>query len=382
MDLELTDEQQELRTSVRAFLARECPIGLVRAVVERGERVDALWQHMVELGWPGLTVAAEHGGVGLGFVELGVVVEELGRVIAPGAFLATASQFVPVVRHAGTPEQRARFLGAVASGRITGALAASGATGSAAAADLGVVAHRADGGWRLEGAEHHVLDGDTADELAVAARVDDGVGLFIVPAAAARTRVTPTLDATRRYAIVELEGVTVGDDRALGARPDKGGDDGGHNGGHNGIALERALQEATTALALETVGTCQSIFELALGHAREREQFGVPIGSFQAIKHKFADLLVALERARATCYFAALAIAEDDDRRALATSMAKAAAGDCQRLVAQEGIQVLGGIGYTWEHDMHLYVKRAKAGDALLGTAGRHRLKVAELIGL
>ena len=163
MDLELTDEQQELRTSVRAFLARECPIGLVRAVVEQGERVDALWQHMVELGWPGLTVAAEHGGVGLGFVELGVVVEELGRVIAPGPFLATASQFVPVVRHAGTPEQRARFLGAVASGGITGALAASGATGSAAAADLGVVAHRADGGWRLEGAEHHVLDGDTAD---------------------------------------------------------------------------------------------------------------------------------------------------------------------------------------------------------------------------
>jgi alkylation response protein AidB-like acyl-CoA dehydrogenase len=113
-----------------------------------------------------------------------------------------------------------------------------------------------------------------------------------------------------------------------------------------------------------------------------REQFGVPIGSFQAIKHKFADLLVALERARATCYFAALTIAEDDDRRALATSMAKAAAGDCQRLVAQEGIQVLGGIGYTWEHDMHLYVKRAKAGDALLGTAGRHRLRVAEFIGL
>jgi alkylation response protein AidB-like acyl-CoA dehydrogenase len=136
------------------------------------------------------------------------------------------------------------------------------------------------------------------------------------------------------------------------------------------------------AVALETVGTCQAIFDIALDYAKVRHQFGVPIGSFQAIKHKFADMLVALEKARATAYFAALTIAEDDDRRALAASMAKAAAGDCQRLVAQEGVQVLGGIGYTWEHDMHLYVKRAKTGDALLGTARQHRARVAQLIGL
>jgi alkylation response protein AidB-like acyl-CoA dehydrogenase len=370
VDLEFTEEQGELRTSVRAFLARECPITLVRAGAEGGERDDALWRSMVELGWPALTVATEHGGLGLGFVELAVVVEELGRVIAPGPFIATATQFAPVVRHAGTPEQRTRFLGAVARGEVTGALAASGATGSAAAADLGVVARRSDRGWRLEGSEHHVLDGDSADEIAVAARVDDGIGVFVVPAGAARTHVTPTLDASRHHASVELEGVTVDDDRALGVP------------GAAGPALERALHEATTALALETVGTCQSIFDLAIDHAKTREQFGVAIGSFQATKHKFADLLVTLERARATCYYAALTIAEDDDRRALATSMAKAAAGDCQRLVGQEGIQVLGGIGYTWEHDMHLYVKRAKAGDALLGTSGRHRLKVADLIGL
>ena len=370
MDLDFTEEQRELQASVRAFLSRECPIAVVRAAVERGEPADALWQSMVELGWPGLTVATEHGGVGLGFVELAVVVEELGRVIAPGPFVATVTQFAPTVRHAGTPEQQARFLGAVARGEVTGALAASGATGSAAAADLGVVAHRADGGWRLEGSEHHVLDGAAADEIAVAARVDDGVGVFVVPAGTARTQVTPTLDASRHHATIELDGATVNDERALGVPGDAG------------AALERALHEATAALALETVGTCQSIFDLAIEHAKAREQFGVAIGSFQATKHKFADLLIALERARATCYYAALTIAEDDDRRGLATSMAKVAAGDCQRLVGQEGIQVLGGIGFTWEHDMHLYVKRAKAGDALLGTAGRHRLKVADLIGL
>jgi alkylation response protein AidB-like acyl-CoA dehydrogenase len=370
VDLEFTDEQRELRASVRAFLARECPIAVVRALVERGAPANGLWQHMVELGWPGLTVAAEHGGVGLGFIELAVVVEELGRVIAPGPFMATVTQFAPVVRQLGTPEQQHRFLGRVAGGETTGALAASGATGRAGAADLGVVAQRADGGWRLEGAEHHVLDGATAGEIAVAARVDEGVGVFVVPGDAVRAHVTSTIDASRQHATVELDGTSVADERALGTP------------GEGRAGLERALHEATTALALETVGTCQSIFDMALEHAKTREQFGVPIGTFQATKHKFADLLVILERARATGYYAALTIAEDDERRALASSVAKVAAGDCQRLVAQEGIQVLGGIGYTWEHDMHLYVKRAKAGDALLGTAGSHRLRVADLIGL
>ena len=130
------------------------------------------------------------------------------------------------------------------------------------------------------------------------------------------------------------------------------------------------------------MGTCQAIFDVALDHARQREQFGVPIGSFQAIKHKFADMLVALERARAACWFAVLTIAEDDERPTLAASMAKAAAGDCQRRIAQEGIQILGGIGYTWEHDMHLYVKRAKSADAILGSAAEHRRRVADLLGV
>src|SRR5439155_2861907 len=160
-------------------------------------------------------------------------------------------------------------------------------------------------------------------------------------------------------------GVRVTPDRVLGEP------------GRAGAALSRAVEQATVALALDAVGACQSIFDIALDHAKQREQFGVPIGSFQAIKHKLADMLVALEKARATAYFAALTIAEDDDRRALAASMAKAAAGDCQRLIAEEGIQLLGGIGYTWEHDMHLYVKRAKTGDALFGTAHHHRAKVA-----
>jgi alkylation response protein AidB-like acyl-CoA dehydrogenase len=360
VELDFTEEQEELRATVRAFLERECPMALVRSVAEKGGPADDLWARMVELGWPALTVPESCGGLGLGFIELVVVLEELGRAVAPGPLLATVTQFVPAVRQAGSTEQQRRFLAAVASGSLTGSLASGD----------GVTGRRTGNGWVLDGQARHVLDGDRADELVVAARVDDGVGLFVVSAESVRATPVAALDATRPLATVELDAVAVGEDRALGTP------------GQDGPALDRVLEEAAVALATETVGTCQSIFDLALDHAKERHQFGVPIGSFQAVKHKFADMLVALERARATCYFAALTIAEDDDRRTLAASVAKSAAGDAQRLIAEEGIQVLGGIGYTWEHDMHLYVKRAKTGDALLGTAADHRARVAGALGL
>jgi alkylation response protein AidB-like acyl-CoA dehydrogenase len=147
-------------------------------------------------------------------------------------------------------------------------------------------------------------------------------------------------------------------------------------------ALQRSLEEAILGVAITALGTCQTIFDMTLEYAKVREQFGVPIGSFQAVKHKLANMYVALERARAVCYFAVLTIAEEDERRALAVSMAKAAVGECQRLVVQDGLQLHGGIGYTWEHDLHLFLKRAKSADAQFGTAADHRARVAELIGL
>jgi alkylation response protein AidB-like acyl-CoA dehydrogenase len=375
MDLEFTPDQEELRTSVRAVLGRECPPSLVREVVEKGRAADDLWAAMVDLDWPALTIDPAHGGLGLGFVELAVVAEELGRAIAPGPYLPTVSQFVPAIREAGTPEQRDRFLGAVAAGRITGTLAVAEESGTWAAEDVGLVARRDAGGWLLHGTKCFVADGAAADELVVAARLEgtvgsDGLTLFVVPQDAVEATPLQALDASRQYATVLLDGVRVGADRALGEP------------GRGAPALTRVVEEAATALALEMIGTCQSIFDIALEHAKAREQFGAPIGSFQAMKHKFADMYVALESARAVCYFASATLAEDDERRSLATSMAKAAAGDCQRLVAQEGIQSLGGIGFTWEHDMHLYVKRAKSGDAVFGTARQHRARVAALAGL
>jgi alkylation response protein AidB-like acyl-CoA dehydrogenase len=374
--LEFTAEQDELRDGVRGMLARECPISLVREVVEKGTSPDALWSQMVELGWPALTVPESAGGLGMGAVELAVVVEELGRVLAPGPYLPTVTEFAPVVAEAGSPEQRERFLGGVAAGELTGTLALVEESGSV---DVGRVAATAtpDGaGFVLHGMKQTVVEASSADEIAVIARTpdtrgDDGVGAFVVARADLGVEPIEALDASRPLARVALDGVRVDADRALGA-PGPG----------TAVAVRRAVDVATTALAVETVGAAQAIFDITLAYAKQREQFGSPIGSFQAIKHKFADMLVALERARATSYFAALTIAEDDDRRALATSTAKAAAGDCAALLAKEGIQIHGGIGYTWEHDMHLYVRRVKSSSLLFGNAAQHRARVADLIGL
>jgi alkylation response protein AidB-like acyl-CoA dehydrogenase len=334
VQLEFTAEQEELRSSVRAVLQRESPPSLLRDMVEKGGTAGDLWARMVELDWPALTVAEDAGGIGLGFMELTVVLEELGRVAAPGPFLATVSQFAPVIRETGSDEQRRRFLGGVAAGSITGAVAV----------DAGPA-----------------IDAGTADEVVVR----DGDRLVVAPHDHLEVETVDPLDKTRPLARVILSR-PVDDDRVL-PHPDR---------------LERAVEEATVALAVEMVGTCQTLFDMTLQYAKDREQFGVPIGSFQAVKHKLADMYVALERARACAYFAALTIAEDDERRTTATPMAKAAAGDAQRLIAQESIQIHGGIGYTWEHDLHLFVKRAKAGDTLLGSAAEHRQRLGAALGL
>ena len=376
MHLEFTTEQDELRDGVRAMLARECPMSLVREVVEKGTTPDALWSQMVELGWPALTVPEPAGGLGMGTVELAVVVEELGRVLAPGPFVPTVTQFAPVVAEAGSPEQQERFLGGIAAGELTGTLALVEKSGSIDAGHVTTTATPDGDGFVLEGAKEMVVEASTADEIAVIARTpgthgDDGVGAFVASRADVRLDPVDALDATRPLARVALDGVRIGADRALG-----------DPGPATAAAVRRAVEVAATALAVETVGAAQAIFDITLAYAKQREQFGAPIGSFQAIKHKFADMLVALERARATSYFAALTIAEDDGRRALATSTAKAAAGDCAALLAKEGIQIHGGIGYTWEHDMHLYVRRVKSSSLLFGNAAQHRARVADLIGL
>ena len=376
MELEFTEDQDELRDGVRTMLAGECPMTFVRSVVEGDAPVAPLWQQMVDLGWPALTVPDAHGGLGLGAVELAIVAEELGRTVAPGPYLPTASQFVPALRELGTPEQQARFLHGVAEGTTVGTLALHEPGHGIGLAGLTTLATETPEGLRLSGVKRFVMEASAATDIVVVARLagsdaDDAVAACIVSAADVRIEPSNVLDRSRVLAQITLDDVSVDADRVLGTP-----------GTATTAGVERVLHEAVTAVAAECVGACQSIFDVTLDYAKQREQFGVPIGSFQALKHKFADLIVALEKARASAYFAALTIAEDDERRAIASSAAKVAAADCERIMSHDGIQLHGGIGYTWEHDMHLYVRRAKSDSLILGSAAEHRERIARLLGL
>jgi alkylation response protein AidB-like acyl-CoA dehydrogenase len=374
MQFEFTADQLELRDAARTVLASACPPSVVRAVYEGDDDGTGLWSQLVGLDWPALGLPAEVGGMGFGFVEVGILVEELGRATAPSPFEATITQYVPAVREAGSTHT----LREVAHGDCTGTLAVAeggqwrpGATGTTATPTDG-------GHFVLQGRKTHVQwSAPGPDEVAVVARRPgtagtDGLGLFVVPAAAVRTTALVTLDETLPLVTVDLAGVEVDGDRVLVEPGDP----------RARAVLDRTLQEATTALALSTVAASRAIFEMTLQYAKDRQQFGVPIGSFQAVKHRLADAYLAVERASALAYFAALTIAEDDERRAVATAMAKSAAGQCQRLVVRDGLQLHGGIGYTWEHDLHFLLKRAKAADLLFGTDATHRAQLAQLLGV
>jgi len=337
MQLDFTTDQEALRASIRSVLAKECPTSEVRRHVEAVVAGEAsgigrrLWDTFAGLDWQALTIPEALGGVGLGFPELAVLAEELGRVIAPGPLLTTVAGLVPALREADGGEQ---WLEKVASGAVSGTATTD---------------------------PNHVLCGGEVDLIAVLSR--DHVAL--VSTADASMSAIRSLDATRT--LVRLDPACVERAPRLAITAE---------------GARRAWDELLVAIAFELVGTCQTIFETNLEYAKQRQQFGVPIGSFQAVKHKLANMFVAIERARGVCVFAAATIAEDDDRRTVASAAAKAAAGDAQRLVAQDGIQLLGGIGYTWEHDQHLFVKRAKTSDALFGNAARHRQRLADALGL
>jgi alkylation response protein AidB-like acyl-CoA dehydrogenase len=354
VDFELDDDQLELQRVVRDVVERECPPALVRAVLAGGDEADGLWRQYVQLDWPSLTVPADDGGMGATAVELVITLEELGRAADPTPFLATTSQYVPLVREFAAGDRRRELLGAVCAG----------GTGAAAYAEGEVRARRDGDSWVLDGTARHVVDGDRADELAVVAGSDEGVRVFLVPAGAVDAVRTPTFDGSVHLADVTFAGARVGGDRAF---PGPGVERG----------VERARDEAVAGLAATMVGACQRVLEIVVGHVKHRRQFGVPIGSFQAVKHMAVDMYIAVERARALCHFAGLTVAEDDPRRSLAASLAKAAAGDCQRLVARCGIQLFGGLGFTWENDVQLYLRRAKVGEPLLGATAEHRARAA-----
>ena len=373
MDLELNDDQIDLRDNVRAVLARECPASVVRGVYEGTDDASALWKQMVELGWPALGVPEEYGGVGMGSVELGIVAEELGRVSAPTPLLATITHFVPLLVEAQRSAPNAEtgeLLAEVAVGNRTGSLAFS-ENGRWSHDLINTTAFGEGGSVTVTGHKTEVLAGTEVDSFVVVARPpdpdrSDRLGVFLVEREHADVAASTVIDPALGLADVSFE--------AAPAKVLLGGD------AESEIA--RAAEQAVVAMALHTVGACRRIFEITLAYAKVREQYDRKIGSFQALKHRFADMYLAVEKANAICYFAALAIAEDDSRRSEASHVAKVASGDCQKLLVEEGLQLHGGIGYTWENDLHFLLKRAKVGDVLCGSVSWHRAKLAELLGL
>jgi alkylation response protein AidB-like acyl-CoA dehydrogenase len=369
-DLVFTDEHEELRATVRAFLQEHSDESAVRAhmTTERGYDQD-VWRGMAEqLGIAGLVIPEEYGGAGMSYVELLVVMEELGRALACSPFLSTAVLATEALLHCAEPTTRKELLVEIAAGRATATLATAEPPGRWDVGGILMRARAAGRGSTLSGTKVHVIDGHTADVILVAARSDAGICVFRVAGDArglSRTKL-PELDLTRKLARLDFadtpaEEISQGDQSA---------------------ALEQVLAKATSALAAEQVGGAQKCLDMAVHYAKTRLQFGRPIGSYQAIKHKCADLLVGVEMAKSAAYQACFAAADGAPDFLEYAALAKAYCSDAYFHAAADTIQIHGGMGFTWEHPAHLYFKRAKASELLFGDASHHRELLADRLGL
>ena len=360
-----TDEQNQLRTAVRKFCSENFDEQTVRNLMESDPPFDTkVWARLgAELGVLGLSVPEADGGVGGTLVDQAVAVEQLGASLACGPIFGTVFLAIPALVAASAGEARDELLAELVEGRRTAAFAVADRAGAFEAAAVTVTAE----GDALTGTIERVVDAGAADDLLVAARGADGVALYAVDASSSGVQRSPlaTLDLTRPQATVRLSGAP----GRLVAGP-----------GEAKRVIEHALQVGSALLAVEQVGAGQHLLDLAVDYAKSRLQFGRLIGSFQAVKHKLADLLVDLEHARSTAYHAVWALADGSDDPALAVSIAQATSSAALSHIAADTIQVHGGIGFTWEHQAHLYFKRATTDAALLGSAEQHRSRVAELV--
>ena len=373
MDLVLNEEQTMLQRAARDFVAARSPLSRTRKAAQSAEGFSRdLWREMAALGWLGLPIATEHGGAGLGHRYLALVLEELGKGLVPEPLLSTVVLGAHAVEVAGTRAQRSEHLPAIVAGERIFALAHQERRARFDLAAVDTSATAAGGGWVLHGEKVHVMDGTAADWLIVSAQAPDGLGLFLVPATAKGVGVDrqERLDG-RPCAVVRLEGVTLGSDARLGA-PDRG------------LALlERVVNAGTIGLCAEMLGSMGAAFAMTLAYLQTREQFGVPIGTFQALQHRAARLYVETELARSVVLYAAGVLDGLDPAARLdrAASAAKAKCSDAFLLVATESIQMHGGIGMTEEHDIGRFLKRARVAEMTFGDAAFHRDRFARASG-
>jgi alkylation response protein AidB-like acyl-CoA dehydrogenase len=371
MQFGLTETQQVLKNSAREFFSAECPIAEVRRLMETPTAYDAaLWQKMAHQGWTGIVFDEGYGGLGLGLVEMAVALEEMGRALLPGPYLSTVLLAGAVIDAAGNSTQKRKYLSRISMGEAHATLALLEDSASWDPDAVRLEAHPTPAGFALNGRKMFVPDAAAADFLVCAARRGPDLGLFIVPRDARGLTLSslPAIDQTRKLYQASFADVPVAEEDFLAI------------GDSARAALERALAVATVALAAEMVGGMQRVMEIAVEYAKARKQFGKPIGQFQAVQHLCADMLLLTESSRSAAYYAAWALQEHAPEADAAVSIAKAYASDAYREVGNRGIQVQGGMGFTWENNVHLYYKRAKASELMFGDAAYHRERIAQLV--
>ncbi len=373
MNFAFSEEQEELRRYARQWLSERAPSKSVRRLMETDEGFDrSQWSEIAEMGWQAMAIPEEYGGAGFGFLELVVLLEEQGAALFPSPFFSTVVLAANALLVAGSEAQKQEYLPHIAAGELVATLAATEPNGRWDESGVEAVATAGKDGWQISGTKSFVIDGHTADLLIVAARTGQGVSLFLVPGDAAgvsRTRLE-TMDMTRKQARVELADVVVPTEALLGAD------------GSGWTTVERVHESAAVALAAEQVGGAQKCLDMAVAYAKDRHQFGRPIGSFQSIKHKCADMLVQVESAKAAAYYAGWAVSEGNDEVPMVAPLAKSYCSEAYFQCASENIQIHGGIGFTWEHDAHLYFKRAKSSELMFGSPSAHRKVLAQRLGL
>jgi alkylation response protein AidB-like acyl-CoA dehydrogenase len=376
LNFAFSEDQEELRQTIRRFLEQKSPSSEVRRLMETAEGYDeAVWKQMAqEMGLPGLHIPESYGGQGFTFVELGIVFEEMGRVLACAPYYSTVALAANAILDAGSEDDKAALLPGIAAGETIATLAFTEPNGRWDASGIEMVAKESDGSYTLDGTKMFVIDGHTANLIVVVARLegsggDEGIAFFTVEGDAdglTRTALA-TMDQTRKQARLDFSGVSA---KPLGSP------------GSAWPAMSKVLDQAAVCLCNEMVGGAQLVLDMSVAYAKERVQFGRPIGSFQAIKHKCADMLLEVESAKSAAYYAGWTAAEDNEEVPVVASLAKAYCSDAYFHAAAENIQIHGGIGFTWEHDAHLYFKRAKSSEILLGDATYHRELLAQRIGI
>jgi alkylation response protein AidB-like acyl-CoA dehydrogenase len=370
MDFDLNETQQLFKSSARELFAQECPPEAVRALIENGEPYsDGLWQKLVEQGWTGLIFDEADGGMGLSMVEMAVAFEEMGRALVPSAYLSSVPLAGSLIA-AGSPPQRHQYLKSICEGETKATLALLEASGDWQLDAVQLAATETASGLTLNGTKLFVTDAGAVDTLVTAARAGSDLVLALVGSRAPGLTIKPmpSVDATRPLYEVTYDNVEVAPADVLA------------RGEAARAALARALDVATVALTAEMVGGMQWVLDTTVEYAKTRKQFGKPIGQFQAIQHHCADMLLLTESARSAVYYAAWLMGNDSKEAPAAVSVAKAYASDAYREVGNRGIQVHGGIGFTWDEPMHFYYKRAKASELMFGDATYHRERIARLV--